>query len=93
MKKFQENEEVSDIRKWSKEEEWTDNFYEKTYKSQENGKFMGRLPFKSYFDSSTQLGSSFSMELKRLFSRFNDVFNATKNFVKPISAHSMNIKC
>lgn len=68
MKRFQEMEEVPIIRRHTKEDEWTEAFYEQTYQRQANGKFMVRLPFKFHFDPSFQLGSSFSMALKRFAS-------------------------
>lgn len=74
IKKFHELEEVSTTRELSKEDEWTVAHYNRTYQRQSNGKFMVRLPFKWLYDSSIQLGSSFSMALKRFQSlqrRFN----------------------
>lgn len=68
IKKFQELEEVPTVRKITKEDEWTEEFYEKTTQRQANGKFMVRLPLKSYFDSTAVLGSSYQNALKRFHS-------------------------
>lgn len=65
MKRFHEIEEVSSTRTLSKEDEWTEKFYEQTIQRQPNGKFLVRLPFKSYFDSTAQIGSSYATALNR----------------------------
>ncbi|XP_067616195.1 uncharacterized protein [Eurosta solidaginis] len=65
LTRFYELEEVPIVRSISKEDEWTERFYQETTLRQRNGKFMVRLPFKSYLDPSTALGSSYEVALQR----------------------------
>lgn len=68
MQKFYEIEEVASTRTLSKEDAWCEEFYEKTYKHHPNGKFILRLPLKSYFDPTAQIGASYATALKRFHS-------------------------
>ncbi|XP_055314000.1 uncharacterized protein LOC129575097 [Sitodiplosis mosellana] len=94
IKKFYEIEEVTATRELSKEEKWTVEHYNRTYQRQANGKFMVRLPFKFLFDPTIQLGSSFSMALKRFQwlkrrfhrdSKFHEAYVQTFNEYKQLN--------
>lgn len=94
MKKFLEIEEVPFTRTLSKEDEWTEKFYENTFQHHPNGKFSVRLPFKSYFDSSAKIGASYTIALKRFKSlqrrfvndtRFRDVYSNAINEYKQLN--------
>lgn len=94
MKKFYEIEEVPATRTLSKEDAWTEQFFENTYQRHPNGKFSVRLPFKSYFDSNAKIGASYDIALKRFKSlqrrfdhdtHFRDIYTNAINEYKNLN--------
>ncbi|XP_055842511.1 uncharacterized protein LOC129909455 [Episyrphus balteatus] len=58
FRKFLELESVTDKRILSPDEKWCESFYAETYRRNEEGRFIVRLPFKTYVDKSAVLGRS-----------------------------------
>lgn len=76
VRKFWEQEEVPNIRQCTPEDEFCENFYQKTTTRQDDGRYVVRLPFKQEFPDTVYLGSSRFLALGQ-FSRMEQ--NLSKN--------------
>ena len=65
LRKFWELEEVPSTRTISKADQWCETFFQQTHRRSDNGKYMVRLPFKTYEDSTAVLGTSMQSALRR----------------------------
>lgn len=82
LQKFWEIEEVPSERKLTPENEWCTQFFTQTHQRQPNGKFLVKLPLKTYLDPSQTLGRSYQTalnnfhQLERRFQRDPVLFDA-----------------
>lgn len=87
VQKFYELEQVPETRVLSTEEQWCEDFYESTHTRQADGKYMVRLPLKSYFDPNQTIGRSKQTALINWNENFLEIQTSRKN----ILMESMNI--
>ncbi|XP_055909030.1 uncharacterized protein LOC129943530 [Eupeodes corollae] len=68
VKRFYTLESIPTEQQYTMEEKWCEEFFKRTHKRQDSGKYVVRLPLKSLFDSKMTLGRSKQMALNRFYS-------------------------
>lgn len=65
LKRFCDVEAVPERTTTTEEDRWCEDFFQKTHIRREDGRYVVRLPFKTYLDPSMVLGRSHQMALNR----------------------------
>lgn len=85
MQQFWDIDTVSPLRDMNSDERWCDNFYAETTRKISSGRYLVRLPFKSYNDNEAVLGKSHQIAV-------NQFIQLEKRFIKNPNLHVAYIK-